>query len=132
MIEDCIAAVEAATARRDRLAAHIEAALADWSLAPVVRALQALRGMALGAAATLIAELGDITRFDNPRQLMAYLPDHSEGTGRRYLLNRLWTKLWTGGSNRPRICVISLSKRYVWRTECPPKSCPPRFSGKHL
>jgi hypothetical protein len=49
----------------------------------VVRALQALRGMALVAAATVIAELGDITRFDNPRQLMAYLGlvpfEHSSG-----------------------------------------------------
>src|SRR5271169_5875860 len=70
VLEDCIAAVEAATARRDRLEAHIEAALPDWSLAMVVRALQALRGMALVAAATLVAELGDITRFANPRQLM--------------------------------------------------------------
>ena len=61
MLEDCIAAVEAATARRDRLEAHIEAALADWSLAPEVRALQALRGMALVVAATLIAELGDLS-----------------------------------------------------------------------
>lgn len=42
VLEDCIAAVEAATARRDRLEAHIEAALSDWSLAPVVRALQTL------------------------------------------------------------------------------------------
>src|SRR6185437_12714200 len=71
VLEDCIAAVEAATARRDRLEAHIAAALPDWSLAPVVHALQALRGMALVAAATLVAELGDITRFANPRQLMA-------------------------------------------------------------
>jgi transposase len=87
VLEDCIAAVEAATARRDRLEAHIEAALPDWSLAPVVRALQALRGMALVAAATVIAELGDITRFANPRQLMAYLGlvpcEHSSGATRR-------------------------------------------------
>jgi transposase len=87
VMEDCIAAVEAAMARRDRLEAHIEAALADWSLAPVVRALQALRGMALVAAATLIAELGDVTRFDNPRQLMSYLglvpSEHSSGGTRR-------------------------------------------------
>ena len=50
--------------------AHIAAALPDWSLAMVVHALQALRGMALVAAATLVAELGDITRFSqaNPRQ----------------------------------------------------------------
>ena len=87
VLEDCIAAVEAATVRRDRLEAHIEAALPDWSLAPVVRALQALRGMALVAAATVIAELGDITRFANPRQLMAYLglvpSEHSSGATRR-------------------------------------------------
>jgi transposase len=87
VLEDCIAAVEAAMARRDRLDAHIEAALPDWSLATVVHALQALRGMALVAAATLVAELGDITRFANPRQLMAYLglvpSEHSSGGTRR-------------------------------------------------
>jgi transposase len=87
VLEDCIAAVEAATARRDRLEAHIAAALPDWSLAPVVHALQALRGMALVAAATLVAELGDITRFASPRHLMAYLglvpSEHSSGGTRR-------------------------------------------------
>jgi transposase len=73
VLEDCIAGVEAATVRRDRLEAHIEAALSDWSLTPVVKALQALHGLALVAAATLVAELGDITRFANPRRFMAYL-----------------------------------------------------------
>jgi transposase len=81
VLEDCIAAIEAATARRDRLEAHIEAALPEWSLAPVVEALQALRGVGL------VAELGDITRFSNPRQLMAYLglvpSEHSSGRTRR-------------------------------------------------
>jgi transposase len=87
VLEDCIAAVEAATARRDRLEGHIEVALPEWSLAPVVHALQALRGMALVAAATVVAELGDIARFANPRQLMAYLglvpSEHSSGDTRR-------------------------------------------------
>ena len=87
VLEDCIAAVEAAMARRDRLEAHIEAVLPEWSLAPVVEALQALRGVRLVAAATLVAELGDITRFTNPRQLMAYLglvpSEHSSGRTRR-------------------------------------------------
>jgi transposase len=87
VLEDCIAAVEAATARRDRLQAHIEAALPEWSLAPVVQALQTLRGVALVTAATLVAELGDISRFSNPRQFMAYLglvpSEHSSGSKRR-------------------------------------------------
>src|SRR6201988_4719426 len=83
VLEDYIAAVEAAEARRDRLTAQIEAMLPDWTLAPVVGALQTMRGMALVNAATLIAKLGDLSRFANPRQLMAYLglvpSEHSSG-----------------------------------------------------
>jgi transposase len=82
VLEDYIQPVEAAEARRDRLTAQIEAMLPDWALAPVVAALQ-MRGMALVNAATLIAELGDLSRFANPRQLMAYLglvpSEHSSG-----------------------------------------------------
>src|ERR1700680_3106367 len=47
--------------------------LPDWTLAPGVAALQTMRGMAMVNAATLIAELGDLSRFADPRQLMAYL-----------------------------------------------------------
>ena len=65
--------VEAAEARRGRLTAQIEAMLPDWELAPVVAALQTMRGMALDNAATLTAELGDLSHFANPRQLMAYI-----------------------------------------------------------
>ena len=53
----------------------------------VVAALQTMRGMALVNAATLIAELGDLSRFANPRQLMAYLglvpSEHSSGASVR-------------------------------------------------
>jgi hypothetical protein len=87
VLEDYIAAEEAAKQRRDRLEAQITAALPEWCLAPLVEALQALRGIALVAAATLVAELGDITRFGNPRQLMAYIglvpSEHSSGRSRR-------------------------------------------------
>jgi transposase len=87
VLEDLIATVEAATERRDRLTRQIEMVLPDWSLEPVVRALQALRGVALVNAATLVAELGDLSRFANPRQLMAYLglvpSEHSSGQTRR-------------------------------------------------
>ncbi|HEY2416837.1 MAG TPA: IS110 family transposase [Steroidobacteraceae bacterium] len=87
VLEDYIAAVEAAAARRDRLTTQIEAMLPNWTLAPVVAALQTMRGMALVNAATLIAELGDLTRFTDPRQLMAYLglvpSEHSSGASLR-------------------------------------------------
>ena len=55
VLEDYIAAVEAAEVRCDRLTAQIEAMLPDWSLAPLVAALQTMRGIALVNAATLIA-----------------------------------------------------------------------------
>jgi transposase len=58
-----------------------------WRLAPVVEALQALRGVQFHVAITIVAELGDITRFDKPRQLMAYVglhpSEHSSGSTRR-------------------------------------------------
>jgi transposase len=87
VLEDYIQTVEAAATRRDRLTAQIEAMLPDWTLAPVVAALQTMRGMALVNAATLVAELGDLSRFANPRQLMAYLglvpSEHSSGASVR-------------------------------------------------
>jgi len=52
---------------------EMEKALNGWILAPVVEALMALRGCKLITAITIMAELGDITRFDSPSQLMAYL-----------------------------------------------------------
>ena len=109
VLEDYIEAVEAAEARRDRLTAQIAAMLPDWTLAPVVAALQTMRGMALVNAATLVAELGDLSRFANPRQLMAYLglvpSEHSSGASvkrggltkagnsaaRRLLIEAAWT-----------------------------------------
>jgi transposase len=38
----------------------------------LIYALQALRGVSLITAATLIAEVGDFNRFNNPQQLMSY------------------------------------------------------------
>jgi Transposase IS116/IS110/IS902 family len=117
VLEDYIQAVEAARERRDRLTAQIEAMLPDWALAPVVAALQTMRGMALVNAATLIAELGDLSRFANPRQLMAYLglvpSEHSSGASvrrggitkagssaaRRLLIEASWTPAFAGAGS---------------------------------
>ena len=59
--------------RIERLDQAIRAAVADWSLAAVVPALMAMRGIDLVAAVTILAEMGDLSRFESPRQLMAYL-----------------------------------------------------------
>ena len=73
VLQDYIHAVQDAEARRDRLTGQIEELLPSWSMAPVVVALQAMRGVALVVAVTVVAEVGDFRRFANPRQLMAWL-----------------------------------------------------------
>jgi len=65
------------------LAEHVK----TWRLSPVVEALQALRGVRFTVAVTAIAELGDLTRFEKPRQLMSFLglhpSEHTSGPRRR-------------------------------------------------
>ena len=66
-------AIEDAETRLDRLTQHVTALVSSWSMAPVVAAYQAMRGVSLITAVTFAVEIGDVRRFDNPRQLMAYL-----------------------------------------------------------
>ncbi len=83
-LQEYIHAVDEGTQRVDRLVDQVLKLLPQWRLAPVVEALQALRGVAPIVAITTVAEIGDITRFENPRQLMAYLglipSEYSTGT----------------------------------------------------
>ncbi len=59
--------------RIERLEQAIRDAVPDWSLAEVVTALQAMRGIDLIAAVAVVAEIGDLSRFQNPRELMGHL-----------------------------------------------------------
>jgi transposase len=72
-LQEMLEAVRTSQERVDRLEATIEEFVGTWSLAPIVRALQALRGIDLIIAVTATAEIGDMRRFDSPRQLMSYL-----------------------------------------------------------
>lgn len=70
----------------DRIAALdqiINDTIPSWNFGPVVDALRALRGVNTTIAVTLVAEIGDMSRFSNPRQLMAWLglvpSEHSSG-----------------------------------------------------
>jgi transposase len=87
VLEEYIAAERAAGERVAQLNDQLMRALPEWSLAPVVDSLIALRGVDKLAAIVLLAELGDISRFDSPRQLMAFLglvpSEHSSGGRRR-------------------------------------------------
>ena len=66
-------AIEDAETRLARLTGQVTQMVEAWSMAPVIAAYQALRGVAFLTAVTFTAEIGDIRRFDSPRQLMAYL-----------------------------------------------------------
>jgi transposase len=85
--QEYLHAVSESGARITRLEHALRDALPTWTLAPVVAALQALRGVQLIAAVTLVAEIQDFWRFTNPRQLMAYLGlvpgENSSGARRR-------------------------------------------------
>ena len=80
-------AVKQAAGRVAGLEHEMAHALKTWELAPVVEALMALRGVKLLTAMTVLAELGDLSRFPSPSQLMAYLGlvprEHSSGQTRR-------------------------------------------------
>jgi len=147
VFEELIQAIEQAQSRRDRLEQQMVASLPSWSLCEVVAALQALRGVALLSAITLMAEIGDFRRFANPRELMAWLGlvprEHSSGAttvrgaitkagnrrARRVLVEGAWTYrlparvgLVTGASSvlasQPR------SSRSPSRGSSPPSSGP--------
>jgi transposase len=83
VLQDYIHAVEDSEKRIARLVDQIEQLLGQWSMAPVVSAFQAMRGVAFINAITIVAEIGDFSRFKNPRQLMAYIglvpSEHSSG-----------------------------------------------------
>jgi len=87
VLQDYIHAVADAEARVERLTNQIAVLLPSLSLAPVVGAIQAMRGVAFIMAVTVVAEVGDFNRFDNPRRLMAYLgltpSEHSSGVSLR-------------------------------------------------
>jgi transposase len=71
--QEYVDAITAATGRIERLVHAIGNEAATWRFAPVVAALQAMRGIQFLHAVTLVSELGDLTRFGSARQLMAYL-----------------------------------------------------------
>ena len=87
VFQEYVHAVTACDQRRQRLEAELQDQVQSWRLYPVVQAVQAMRGVQFTVAVTTIAELGDLTRFDNPRQLMSYLgvipSEHSTGNRRR-------------------------------------------------
>jgi transposase len=84
--QEYIHAINDATERLERLSQAVEGALAGWKWEPVVRALMSLRGVQVLTGMTLVAEVGDFSRFDNARSLMHFFgltpSEHSSGGSR--------------------------------------------------
>jgi transposase len=87
VFHDYLEAVLMATERKDQLIKRITEIISGWSLEPLVEALRGLRGMDLISAVTFVAVIGDLSRFENARQLMAYIglvpSEHSSGSSVR-------------------------------------------------
>jgi len=79
--------IEDRVAQCDRLEAALREAVVNWRFYPAVLGLQTMRGVQFTTAVGMLAELGDFSRFEHPRQLMSWLgvtpSEHSSGDRRR-------------------------------------------------
>ena len=84
ILEEYLQSIDSLQYRVARVELSMLALLENWRLKPAVRALMALKGFQQVAAMITVSELGNIHRFDHPRQLMTYLGlvsvEHSTGT----------------------------------------------------
>lgn len=87
VLADGLAAVESASFRVAQLTERLREAAADWDRAPLVQALQALRGVEFVTAVTVAAEIGDFRRFATARDFMGYVglvpSEQTSGSTRR-------------------------------------------------
>jgi transposase len=87
VFQEHVRAVSAHQERLQRLETALREPVPGWRLAPGVQALQAMRGIQFTGAVTLMAELGDLSRFEHPRPLMSDLgltpSEYSSGERRR-------------------------------------------------
>src|SRR2546428_11505716 len=115
VFQEYVQTVTEQTARLGRLELELHAQVQTWRLYPVVEALQALRGVQFTVAITTVAELGDLTRFDSPRQVMNYLgltpSEYSSGERRR---QGGITKMGNGHARR---VLVEAAKAYRHRAK---------------
>jgi transposase len=140
VFEEMMMAMRQAQERLVRLEDAIRDAVADWSLGHVVTALMAMRGIDLISAATVVAEVGDLTRFRTAPELMAYLglvpSEHSTGdtvkrgpitkTGNRRARRILVECAWSyqhpprvGRDKQQKVDAVSPAVREIaWKAQC--------------
>ena len=112
---DYIKVTEDAGARIKQVTADLAALVEKTSLWPLVKALQAFRGIRLVTAASIAAEIADFRRFESAGQFMAYLglvpSEYSSGEStHRGRITRCGNR-W----------VRTLLVEAAWHYRCPPK-----------
>jgi transposase len=73
VLADGLAVVESARLRVAQLTERLRDVAATWERAPLVQALQALRGVEFVTAVTVVAEVGDLRRFATAGAFMGYV-----------------------------------------------------------
>lgn len=88
VLQEFLQTITERISRLERLDNELTHHVHQWRYYPVVKAIQAMRGVRLLVATGVVAELGDLSRFDHPRKLMSYLglvpSEHSSG-GKRHI-----------------------------------------------
>lgn len=110
VLQEMIQTITERTKRVARLVNELEHQVKQWRYYPVVKAIQAMRGVRMLVAVGTIAELGDLRRFDHPRKLMAYLglvPSESSSGDKRRL-----GKITKCGNGRARRLLIEGAQTY--------------------
>lgn len=83
VFQEYVNAVTESQQRLQRLDEQIKHFAQAWRLYPAVEALMAMRGVQMIVAITVVSELGDLSRFESPKQLMSFLglipSEHSSG-----------------------------------------------------
>ena len=73
VFQEYVNAVTESQQRLQRLDEQIEHFAQAWRLYPAVEALMSMRGVKMIVAITVVSKLGDLSRFENPKQLMSFL-----------------------------------------------------------
>ena len=115
VFEEMMFAIRQAQERVERLEPAIRAAVPDWSLAKVVTALMALRGIDLISATGLLAELGDLSRFQTAPELMGYLGMGSSESSTGDTIKR--GPITKSGNRRARRTLVECA----WSYQHPPR-----------
>lgn len=109
-MEEYIMAIDQSGERISRIELQLQMLIVDWRFHPVVQALMALKGFAWLTATVMACEIGDMRRFDSPRQMMAFLglttSEHTTGERQRK------GSITKAGNSHARFFIVESAQHY--------------------